>query len=109
MATLQEMTIEVRENLGEVIPSGGTDADTMFTDAQIATWINNTANLDAATLRGWKVKLANYANLVNVTDGAASREMSDLFDHAQEMVKYYGKLAVGPTSGRSRVGRIVRS
>jgi hypothetical protein len=109
MATIQENITEVRENIGEVIPEGGVEGDTMFTDAQIATWINNTASNDEASLRGWKIKMANFANLVNVTDGAASREFSDLFDHAVTMVKTYTKLASGPAAGRSRVGKIVRS
>lgn len=108
MATVQEQIAEVRENIGEQIPSEGVETDTMFMDTQIETWIINAGSVNGASLRGWKVKMAHFANLVNVTDGAASREMSDLFDHAQEMVKIYTKLAVGPTAGRTRVGRIVR-
>jgi len=107
MATEAQVN-EVRENIGETIPANGVDSDTMFTDEQIIAWIDGTTNLDAASLRGWKVKLAHFANLVNVTDGAASREMSDLFEHAKEMVKTYTKLAQGPAAGRTRVGRIVR-
>lgn len=107
MAT-DDQVIEVRENIGEQIPADGAETDTLFTDDQIKAWIDGTSNLDAASLRGWKVKMAHFANLVNVTDGAASREMSDLFEHAQEMVKVYNKLALGPAAGRTRVGKIVR-
>lgn len=109
MAT-DEQVLEVRENIGEVIPAGGEEADTMFTNAQIGTWIDGSATLDGATLAGWKKKMANLADLVDVTDGAASRALSDAFDHAAEMVKVYTKIvSQGPTGGRTRIGRIVRT
>ena len=109
MATQQDNINEVRENIGEVIPEGGTESDTLFTDEQIIKWINDTSSLDAASLKGWKKKMADFANLVNVTDGAAARTFSDLFEHARQMVALYTDLAVGPTAGRARVGKIVRS
>lgn len=98
----------VRESLGESIPTGGTDADTMFTDARIKVWLEEASHSDAASYRGWLAKLANLSDLVNVSDGAASRELSDAYDHAMQMVKLYGKLAQGPSAGRSRVGKIIR-
>lgn len=106
---IQQDVNEVRENIGENIPAGGTEADTLFTDEQIEAWINDTSSLDSASLRGWKKKMAELANLANVTDGAASRTFSDLFEHAKQMVALYTDLAVGPTAGRARVGKIVRS
>lgn len=109
MATQQDNIDEVRENIGEVIPDGGTEADTLFTNEQILKWIGDTSSLDAASLKGWKKKMADFANLANVTDGAASRTFGDLFDHARQMVALYTELAIGPTAGRARVGKIVRS
>jgi hypothetical protein len=108
--TLADDITAVRETLGESIPVGGTEVDTMFTDNQVTAWVNGSSSLDAASLRGWKAKAANLSNLVNVTDGAASRELSDAFDHALEMIKLYTKTATGgATVGRTRVGKIVRS
>lgn len=107
MATPEEVTA-LRRKLGEAIEVGETDADTLFTDAELGVWLDEFDTSDGAALEGWKVKLAEYAKLVTVTDGAALRQMSDLFAHAQAMVKLYTGLAEGPTSGRTRIGRIVR-
>lgn len=98
----------VREALGETIPDSGTESDTLFTNEQVTGWLQNSVFLDAASYRGWLAKLALLVDLVNVTDGAASRELSDAHDHALAMVKLYAKLALGPASGRTRVGKIVR-
>lgn len=99
----------LREKLGESIPDGGSAADTMFTDEQVLRWIDASSSTNSAILQGWHAKLANLSNLVNVTDGAASRELSDLFAHAQAMVKLYsGIVTDGPTAGRTRIGKIIR-
>lgn len=102
MATSEQIA-SVREMVGE------TDtANSLFTNEQITSWIAEASSLEGAALTGWRRKAAHWANLVNVTDGAASREFSDLYTHAESMIKFYGKLALGPTAGRSRVGRIIR-
>lgn len=109
MEASTENIAELRTMLGESIPADGTEADTMFTNAQITSWLTNNSSLASASLAGWQAKMANYAGLVNVTDGAASRDFSDLLENAAEMVKMYTRLAKGITYGRSRVGKIVRS
>lgn len=107
--TPEEQVTELRVMLGESISADGTEADSMFTSEQLGKWITvSSENLNIAAVKGWQAKMANFAGLVNVTDGAASREFSDLMDHAEVMVKMYSKLSLGPTAGRSRVGKIVR-
>ena len=104
-------TIEVtalRLRLGESIPAGGTDADTLFSEEQLQAIVDTTGSSDEAALEGWTIKRAHLANLVNVTDGAASRELGQLFDHATEMVDDYSRKLNG-RSGRTRIGRITRS
>lgn len=108
MATTQEKITSVREMIGEVIPAGGTEAETLFTDDRVTAWIEASNSLEGAALTGWRAKAAQFASLVDVTDGAASRAMSDLLDHAEKMVKMYTGLSRGPAFGRSRVGKIVR-
>lgn len=109
MATIQEQIADVREMIGETIMPGLSASDTLFTDERITSWIEGTSSLEGAALRGWRAKAAHYANLVNVVDGAASREFSDLLDNALNMIKMYQGLAKGPAFGRTRVGKIVRS
>lgn len=107
MATAEEIT-SLRYLLGEAIPEDGTEADTLFTDAQLAIWIDASPTLERAAYDGWRSKAAQFANLVTVTDGAASREFSDLLENARAMITLYQRSSAGPTEGRARVGRIVR-
>lgn len=100
----------LRDLLGEPIPAGGTASDTLFSEEQIDDLLERAnGDLDRATFEGWRVKAAYFANLVDVTDGNASRSMSDLLDHANQMVRLYLRSSSGPTEGRTRVGRIVRA
>ena len=68
---------------------------------------------EAAIIDGWEDKISEWASLVDVTDGAASRKLGDLIEHGQGVIKYYqGKLGKGPDTSlarsRTRVGKIIR-
>lgn len=104
MATIQDNIVEVREMIGEPPAT-----DSLFTDERVTAWIEGSSSLEGAALRGWRAKAAHYSGLVNVTDGAASREFSDLLKNSLDMIKMYQGLAKGPAFGRTRVGKIVRS
>lgn len=99
---------ELRLKLGEAIPAGGSEGDTLFTNAHLERILLSAPFMGRATLEGWQIKAAHFAGLVNVTDGAASREFSDLLDNANQMVRMYSRVQEGPTEGRTRVGRIIR-
>lgn len=107
MATPEEVA-QLRDLLGEAIPEGGTEADTLFTDEKLGLLLDNSPGLQRAALEGWRIKAAHFANLVNVTDGNASREMSDLLTNAEKMVRMWQRTPAGPTEGRTRIGRVVR-
>lgn len=99
----------LRDYLGETIPEGGTDDDTMFTDAEITDILAMApGNVERAAYEGWRIKAARTANFVDVTEGNASRKMSQLGAQATQMLKVFGASREGPTEGRTRVGRIVR-
>lgn len=99
----------VRLLLGESIPPGGSANDTMFTEAQIADFLDlGNGSVERAVYEGWRAKAANFASLVDVTEGNASRAFSDLLKHANDMVKTYARSSSGPTEGRTRIGKIVR-
>lgn len=106
--TLEAKIRQLRLLLGEPIPEGGSAADTLFTDAQLTIWIESSPDIERAAYDGWRAKAAHFANLVDVTDGAASRALSDLLGNARAMITLYARSSGGATSGRSRVGRIVR-
>jgi hypothetical protein len=100
----------LRGLLGERKPPGGSDTETLFTDTQIDDLIEEAGgDLEKAAFAGWRYKQAEFANLVNVTEGNSRRDMSDLLDNANAMVKLYGNATGGNTEGRTRIGRIVRS
>jgi hypothetical protein len=101
---------EFRQLVGEPIPEGGSEGDTLFTDAYIEEILLGAGgNMNRAAYRGWQVKAAHYAGLVNVIDGNAAREFGQLLKNAQDMMKVYQKSTGSHlTDGRARVGRIVR-
>lgn len=96
--------------LGESIPSGGVEADTMFTNLQLQDFLDQAGTLGTpkAAVLGWQAKAAEYANLVDVTEGPSSRAMSDLYKAALEMVKFYeGQLTTSDPDLEGRRGRVV--
>ena len=98
----------LRNLIGEPIPVGGNEADTLFTDVQVQDFLDEGGRLTQAAYVGWLAKAGIYAGLVNTTEGNASRNMSDLHANALEMVRFYqGKIDL-PVSGRTRIGTIRR-
>lgn len=99
----------LRDLLGEPIPVGGTEADTLFTDEKIADLVlASEGDLDRAAYEGWRVKAALLSNLVDTTEGNSQKKFSQLLDNANDMVKLFLRSTSGLTEGRSRVGRIRR-
>jgi len=101
----------VRNKIGESIPVGGTAEDTLFTEQQIQLWIQAAPTINHAIVEGWETKIAHWANLVDVTDGASSRKMGALITNGEARLKYYRGLIIGGDSlarSRTRVGKIVR-
>jgi hypothetical protein len=100
----------VRALIGESIPVGGTDSSTMFSDDEIDDLLEEGFDdVNAAAYYGWREKAANYAALVNVNEGNAAREMSDLHRQAVRMMDRYVGYVETPSRGRARMGNIVRN
>ena len=111
MDVTPELKTKLRDKLGEMVPSGGDTSDSFFSDDQIAAMLTSAATINHAILDGWETKVAHWANLVTVVDGASSRELTKLMEHGEKMIKYYtGKISEGPDSinTRTRIGKIVR-
>lgn len=99
----------LRGLIGEKIPDGGVESDTQFSDLEIEDMLVQAGNnIDRAAFEGWRRKAAIYADLVNVTEGNAARDMSDLHKHALDMVKAYSVTSSTLTQGRTRIGKIIR-
>lgn len=93
--------------IDDEVPLDGTDP--MFDDPTLQDILDAAGgNPERAAAEAWQMKAAKAASLVDVTEGNASRAMSDLHKHALDMVKLYQKSTTGPTEGRTRIGRIRR-
>lgn len=75
---------ELRAQLGERIPAHGDESDTMFTNAELMDLI--AVHGDKAVLAGWRIKAAEFANLVDTTEGTSKRAMSDLHANALKQI-----------------------
>lgn len=94
--------------IADPLPEDGTDP--MFKDSDLTDVLAEAGDdPERAAADAWVMKAARYAELVDVTEGNASRAMSDLHSQALAMVKQFQKSSTGPTEGRTRIGRIRRA
>jgi hypothetical protein len=91
MAT-QELIDELRRATDVV------DTAEPYTDAFMGMLIDREGSVDAAAYVVWRGKAAEYAKLVNTTEGASSRQMGQLHDHAMKMIELYGRLSTVDTA-----------
>lgn len=100
---------QLRSLIGESIAVGHTAADTMFSREEIEDLLERGFDdIEAAAYYGWREKAANYANLVNVNEGNAARELSDLHRQAVRMMDRFVAYIETPGRGRARMGNISR-
>lgn len=99
----------LRSLLGEEVPDGGTDSDTLFSDEKIDDLLLLAGqDVERAAYEGWRIKAAKLSDLVDITEGNASRAMSDAHKHALDMIRHFQRSSGGPTEGRTRIGSIRR-
>jgi hypothetical protein len=96
----------LRRLIGEKIPDGGSEVDTLF--VELSDIIDAAPDMDRAALDGWREKAAALSNLVDTTEGNSQKKFSQLLDNALDMQKTWSRSSTGPTEGRARVGRIRR-
>jgi hypothetical protein len=90
MAALSEADYNrLRENLGEVIPEGGADTDTFFTDDQIQDLWDQMGTLTGASWLGWVKKASDMANNIDLQSGATRLALSALHKQALAQVKLF--------------------
>lgn len=99
MATAGEIDT-VRKNTNEPTED---DFTTVYITGLIDSYDVGGVNLASGVI--WRQKAAVYAELVNVSEAGASRDMSDLFKHAQEMAAYYEGLGASEVDASINAGR----
>jgi hypothetical protein len=97
MTPTDDLRLTLRMNLDEVIPPGGTDADTMFTDAEIDNLLSQSQTIEEASWRGWVLKGMRVA--MSAVGGLETAQMgsenfrwasaSDFLDLAKQMAGYW--------------------
>ncbi len=60
----------------------GTDP---YTDEKMLEHVTREGSVEQAAAYLWRVKAASFANLVDMTEGASSRKLSQLHEHALTM------------------------
>ena len=102
---------QVRMQVGEMIPAGGTADDTMFTDDQIQSFLTlNNQLINRATAMAWRSKGAELAGLVDVQEGNSSRKMSQAHEQAMAMARYWASVPENPVViGQTHIGTNRRS
>lgn len=100
MTPTVELREELRELLDEVIPAGGADSDTRFTDAQLDKLLTRANNVYAAAAEGWTRKAAMFQReLGQVESYSVGQERydiakaKDLLEYALKMAETYSRMA----------------
>jgi len=100
MAPTAEAREELRELLDEVIPEGGTEGDTRFTDEQLDRLLKRANNIYAAAAEGWTRKAAMFQReLGQVQSYMVGQERydlakaSELLEYALKMAETYSRMA----------------
>lgn len=108
MAPTAEAREELRELLDEVIPEGGSESDTRFTDAQLDRLLGKSRNIYAAAAEGWTRKAAMFqremGQIKSYSVGQERYDMADLtslLEYALKMAETYSRMAA------SRMGSVI--
>jgi len=97
----------LRLYIDDVVPTDGTLPE--FSDDELQGALDSAfGDPERAAVEGWRWKAAKASAMVDVTEGNASRAMSDLLAHALDMVMHYEKSRQGPVEGRTTIGTIRR-
>jgi len=84
----------LRQALGESIPVGGVEGDTLFTNIEIQDFLDRAAgDIALASYYGQVAKSAALANLVTTSEGQTRLEFSKLHDASLKQEKKYGEAA----------------
>ncbi|GIO33253.1 hypothetical protein J2TS6_43940 [Paenibacillus albilobatus] len=87
----------LRRLLNEVIPAGGTEANTNFTDAELDLILTESVDLNAAASTGWLEKAGLLeGEIESYTTGNESYDLTSLKDklnHAMVMANKYAEMS----------------
>jgi len=78
----------LRQHVGDRLLAGMSSDDLFYTDQELQTiLVKNLNDVAAATIEGWFIKMAQYAELVDHVESGAERRMRQKFVNAREIYK----------------------
>jgi hypothetical protein len=84
----------VRLLTGERIPEGGSEADTFFTNAEVADLLAASLdNVQMAASLGWRAKAAEFAKYIDIDESGSTRKMSQMYRQAVLQADHFEKIA----------------
>ncbi len=102
MTPTEELRTEIRELLDEVIPEGGTESDTRFTNMQIDALLTAAREINQAAAEGWTRKalraMSERGGLQEIQAGDEKLKFVDLVeyrDHCLGMAKTFNDMVLG--------------
>lgn len=106
------MRDRLRKMLNEVVPTGGTEADTNFTDAELDNLLNDAAeNIYLATSFGWTLKAGLLKDRVEKykvgQESYDKTTLKDMADHALKMARQYADMS-RPGGGKPGGARMLK-
>lgn len=100
MVITDELKARLRKYLHEIIPIGGSDTDTNFTDDEIEELLQSVDNIYLAAAQGWRLKATTAPMEVGqITKYSIGQETyqkstaSDYLSYCLEMAKMYEEMA----------------
>lgn len=103
MTPTAELRTKLRKYLNEAIPDGGTEFDTLFTDAEIDEFLEEADTVYGAASTGWSIKAALLEkDIESYSVGAESYKLTSLKDqleHATAMEKKFAAMEEKATGG----------
>lgn len=84
-----------RTRLGERIPRGKTEADTLFSDNELQEILDRAADNEYRALAdGWSTKAGLLAEMIDTNESGSERKYSKLYDQAFKMWQQFEKAAI---------------
>jgi hypothetical protein len=99
--------VYLRSILDESIPTGGTEVDTLFTNAQLDDILSRWPSINYAAAVGWAIKAGKVADLIDIDESGSKRRLSQKHTSALRMADFYMKLAGADSASIAAAVRVV--
>lgn len=97
---------QLRLLVGERIPPGGSETDTLFSNEELSIILNrHNDEFNSAAAEAWAIKAAEFAVLIDVSEEGSERRLSQRYRHAMLQLDYYSNLVQADKDALLEVAR----